>query len=139
VFRFGADMSGAPKVLHSPVLYNLRLLEEMNDLQYLLDILYMLLTYTPGQLRELMEATARQDFERIHYLSHKLKGSLGVLQCTTLDGLLSQIEKHAKERRDTTAMMQTVIAIYDELKWSLKAELLRRNAPCVNPAYYFTP
>jgi hypothetical protein len=70
---------------------------------------------------ELNEASAGQDFERIYFLAHKLKSSIGLLQSMTLYSMLCGIEEHAKEGKDTTAMMQAIVSMYNELEMILKA------------------
>ena len=97
----------------------------MNDPEYIRDVLQTFVTHMPGQLQELWEATVKKDFAGIYYLSHKLKGSVGMLQSIELHNLLSRIEEQAKKRIDTTAMTQAVITMYDELEMNLKAELVK--------------
>jgi PAS domain S-box-containing protein len=104
------------------VLYDLSLLEEMDDKEYLRDILVIFLTNTPLQLQEISEACVRKDFEKVYYLSHKLKGSAGMLRSVPLQDLLSKIEEQSKERMDTTEMIKLARNIYDQLEEKLKEE-----------------
>jgi hypothetical protein len=48
------DASKVSDASQPPVLYDLTLLEEMNDAEYLKDILHCILTHTPGHLDRLI-------------------------------------------------------------------------------------
>jgi HPt (histidine-containing phosphotransfer) domain-containing protein len=121
------DASKASNAREPSILFDLRLLEEMNDPEYLRDILHCVVTDMPDQLCELRDATVQKDFDRICFLSHRLKGTVGILQAVALRDLLSNIEEQANKRMDTTAITQTAITMYGELEKGLKEELLTRT------------
>jgi HPt (histidine-containing phosphotransfer) domain-containing protein len=85
------DASKASNPREPSILFDLRLLEEMNDPEYLRDILQCVVTDMPDQLCELRDATVQKDFDRICFLSHRLKGTVGILQAIALRDLLSTI------------------------------------------------
>jgi PAS domain S-box-containing protein len=117
----------SPVVEADPGQYDLSLLEEMNDEEYLREILGLFLTNTPRLLKELSEAAADQDFEKVYSLSHKLKGGAGMLRSTGLMDALSAIESQSRERVDTTHLIRSAITVFDELSANLKVEYINWN------------
>jgi len=109
-------------------LFDLRLLEEMNDPEFLRNILRTFLADMPDQINQLQEAAIQKDFDRVRYLSHKLKGVVGIFLAVPLCDQLSKIEEQAHSRMDTATMIQPVITMYNELERGLKIELLARTA-----------
>src|SRR5882757_1918062 len=77
-------------------LYNLSILEEMDDNEYVVEIIGLFLKDTPKELREIQDALAGGKIEIIHKKAHKLKSSAGVLQANKLIDLLDRIESIAK-------------------------------------------
>ena len=78
-------------------LYNLSLLEEMDDNEYLTDILSIFLTNTPKELIELQLACIAVEFNTVYKITHKLKSSVGLLQAGNLLKLITQMECNAKD------------------------------------------
>ncbi len=77
-------------------LYDLSLLEEMNDNDYLADILQIFLENTPIELDELKVACKANDFDAAYKVAHKLKSSAGLLKTENLLVVLIKIEEQAK-------------------------------------------
>ena len=109
-------------------LYDLSLLQEMDDNEYLLDILQTFLSNTPGQVKEMRTAANIRDFETVYYISHKLKGSVSMFRSATLQDLLQKIEAGSRERKDTTALINSFINIYQHLEQQLVAEKTKVEA-----------
>jgi len=84
-------------MLYNPALYDLSMLEEMDDAEYLLEVLDLLLQETPKDLKELQEALRSGDTETIYKKAHKLKSSAGVIQAENFTGLLTGIETLGKK------------------------------------------
>src|SRR5438445_13452780 len=82
-------------LLYTP--YDLSMLEEMDDAEYLLEVLDLLLQETPKDLRELQEAFQAGKADIVYKKAHKLKSSSGVIQAENLTGLLENIEALGKE------------------------------------------
>ncbi|HVW60188.1 MAG TPA: PAS domain S-box protein [Puia sp.] len=105
--------------------YSLSLLEEVGDEEYLQDILNTFLTSLPQQLDELQNACAEKDHDRVFFISHKMKGSCGMLQAATLIEKLSEIQRLSKEKTDAVAIIDEVTHLFNELLQQLKKENLR--------------
>jgi HPt (histidine-containing phosphotransfer) domain-containing protein len=78
-------------------LYDLGMLEEMDDAEYLLEVLDLLLQETPKDLKELQEAFHAGNADAVYKKAHKLKSSSGVIQAETLTSLLEDIETLGKK------------------------------------------
>ena len=77
-------------------LFDPGMLEEMDDSEYLSEILGMYLTNTPVELKELQESVASDQYETVYKIAHKLKSSTGLLKATALFDVLVKIEETAK-------------------------------------------
>ena len=77
-------------------LFDLSLLQEMDDNEYIAEILTTYLGSTPGELRELKKICAANQFDAIYKMAHKLKGSSGLLYAHGILRILSKIEEFAK-------------------------------------------
>lgn len=78
-------------------LYDLSMLEEMEDNDYLAEVLTIFLKETPGELKEMKEGLLAGNTTIICKKAHKLKGSAGIIQAEKLLGLLDEIEILAKK------------------------------------------
>ncbi|MDV6220978.1 PAS domain S-box protein [Flavitalea sp. BT771] len=105
-----------------PDFYSLSLLEEVGDEGYLLDILNTFLTNLPEQLAELQDAGKAKDHDRLFFISHKLKGSCGMLQAATLIEKLAIIQQLAKERSDASKVVDEAAALFHRLLHQLESE-----------------
>jgi HPt (histidine-containing phosphotransfer) domain-containing protein len=77
--------------------YDLGLLEEMQDNQYLLLVLSIFLRDTAADLKEIEVALAAGDISAVGRKAHKMKGSAGVIQAAFFLDLLNQLEDAAKK------------------------------------------
>ena len=102
--------------------YDLGLLEEVGDPEYFLDMLNVFLTNIPEQLKEMEMASGRQDFERVYFMAHKLKGSTGMIQAAALMEILGKIEQLAKEKADVSELVCKASVLYSEIEMHLKEE-----------------
>ncbi|HZE83352.1 MAG TPA: ATP-binding protein, partial [Puia sp.] len=106
--------------------YDLGLLEEIGDREYFVDMLNAFLVTLPEELKELQFASGKEEYDRIYFMAHKLKGSTGMLQASTLMEILTKIEQAAKERADVTELVEKVSLLFAELEAHLKEDI--RNA-----------
>lgn len=81
-------------------LFDLSLLEEMNDNEYLSEILTIFLRNTPGELNELKKACTSNKFDAVYKMTHKLKSSTALLKANFLVDVLIKIEEIAKAEKD---------------------------------------
>ncbi len=80
-------------------LFDLSLLEEMEDDEYLTDILDIFLANTPAELKNLKAACLANQFDTIYKLAHKLKSGVGLLQANSLLKNLVKMEENAKANK----------------------------------------
>ena len=77
-------------------LYDLSMLEEMDDTEYLVEVLNIFLKDTPAEFKEMKDAVKAGHTETIAQKAHKIKGSAGIIEAVELCNLLDGIEKIAK-------------------------------------------
>lgn len=77
-------------------LFDLSLLKEMDDNEYIAEILTTYLDNTPNELKELQKLCSELQFDAIYKMAHKLKGSAGLLYAHGILRILSKIEEFAK-------------------------------------------
>ncbi|MEO8861291.1 MAG: PAS domain S-box protein [Ginsengibacter sp.] len=81
-------------------LFDLSLLEEMDDNEYLCEILSIFLNNTPVELNDLKKAASRHQSEDVYKIAHKLKSSAGLLKANELLSILVKIEACASENKN---------------------------------------
>lgn len=77
-------------------LFDLSLLQEMDDKEYIADILNIFLTNTPIELNELQRLCDRAELDSVYKIAHKLKSSTGLIKANAFLNVLVQIEECAK-------------------------------------------
>lgn len=78
-------------------LYDLSMLEEMDDTEYLLDMLITLLHEAPKDIKEMQLALVAGKIDIVCKQAHKLKSSAGIIQAEKLIALLEDIEAIGKK------------------------------------------
>ena len=97
-------------------LYDLSMLEEMEDNEYMVEMLTIYLTETPVELKEIREALTTGKTEIISKKAHKLKNSAGVLQANNLIQMLTEIEAIAKSGKVNEELVTLIAEIHREHK-----------------------
>jgi HPt (histidine-containing phosphotransfer) domain-containing protein len=77
-------------------LYDLSMLEELEDNEYLAEVITIFLEEAPVELKEMKQAASGGNNDMIAKKAHKLKGSAGVIQASKLIELLARLEVNAK-------------------------------------------
>jgi len=111
-------------------LYDLSILEEMDDKEYIVEIVSMFLKDTPGELKEIKAALAAGNTEVVYKKAHKLKSSAGILQAQRLIDLLTDLERIAKTEKidaDLSILLENVQRQYKDLEQALQ-QLLKKMA-----------
>ena len=111
-------------------LYDLSMLEEMDDNEYMVEMLTIYLTETPGELKEIRDALTACKKEVISKKAHKLKNSAGVLQANNLIHLLTEIEAIAKSGKINDELIALVADVHREhknIEYGLKKHLETMN------------
>ncbi len=103
-------------------LYDLAILKELDDDRYLLHMLNIFLQNIPVQLENIRLADAEKDYEKAYFLSHKLKGSAGMLQAPELLDLLIRMEQRSKERMGADELIQKARVVYTEMEGPLQRD-----------------
>jgi len=103
--------------------YDLSLLRQMDDRQYLYDRLSAFITESPARIAEMRKAAAGGEDEKVVYRAGKMKRSARVLQAHVLHSLLAQIEFQSREGEDVTGLVQTVQDVYEGLEPQLQEEI----------------
>ncbi len=88
--------------------YNLNYLLEMEDLEFLNEVLQIFLDSTPGSLSEIRQAITEENWVQVYEKAHKLKSSLGIFQLNKMLALVSQIELDAKEKRNLSRISENL-------------------------------
>ena len=107
-------------------LYDLTMLEEMDDNEYMAEMLTIYLKETPEELKEIRAALTTCKTEIIAKKAHKLKNSAGVLQANSLINLLTEIETIAKSGKVNDELIARVADVHREhknIEYSLKKHL----------------
>jgi HPt (histidine-containing phosphotransfer) domain-containing protein len=87
-------------------LFDLSLLEEMDNNEFVSDILTIFLGNTPKELYELKRACISNKFDAAYKMAHKIKGSTGLFQANFLLNVLIKIEETASaEKKDELAKL----------------------------------
>jgi HPt (histidine-containing phosphotransfer) domain-containing protein len=97
-------------------MYDLSMLEEMDDNEYMAEMLTIYLKETPEELREIREALTAGETETVAKKAHKLKNSAGVLQANRLIELLANIEAIAKREIVNDELINLVAEVHKEHK-----------------------
>jgi len=95
--------------------FDLSLLEEVGDAEYVQDILNTFLSGLPSQLQELDDARTNEDHEKLFFIAHRLKGSIGMMQAKTLHELLNRIEQLSREKANPGPLVDEAIALLRQL------------------------
>ena len=111
-------------------LFDLCLLEEMDDNEYVSDILSLFLTTTPNELNELQKACISCEFNTVYNIAHKLKSSTGLLKAKDLVDILIKIEDKAKAEKNEGLTMLAELAneAYKKIETPLQKHLKNTNA-----------
>ena len=97
-------------------LYDLSMLEEMDDNEYMAEMLTIYLKETPEELKEIRAALTAGKTEIIARKAHKLKNSAGVLQANNLMALLTNIETIAKSGKVNEELITLIADVHREHK-----------------------
>ncbi|MEP6948563.1 MAG: PAS domain S-box protein [Ginsengibacter sp.] len=111
-------------------LFDLSLLEEMDDNEYLSEILTIFLNNTPKELQDLKRACISNKFDDAYKLAHKLKGGTGLLQAGFLLNVLTKIEENAKVQKsdELAKLAELANKEYKKIEIPLKEHLRKIQA-----------
>lgn len=107
-------------------LYDLSMLEEMDDNEYLSEVLHIFLKETPLELKEMKQALNSGNNEVVAKKAHKLKSSAGVIQANKLIELLDGIEINAKKGvlgEELISLVENARKLYTNIEFALHNHL----------------
>ena len=107
-------------------LYDLSMLEEMEDNEYMAEVLNIFLKETPEELKEMNQALNKGNNDIIATKAHKIKGSAGVIQANKLIELLIKIEAIAKkgiQSSELKSLVDNTRLLYSNIELSLQKHL----------------
>lgn len=93
------------------LLFDLGMLEELDDDAYMSDILHLFLSNTREAIIEIKSAIERDTPDKVIRLAHKLKSSTGLLKISKMSAILDEIEDKARKYDN-----QTVTGMVDQLE-----------------------
>lgn len=104
-------------------LYDLNMLEAMEDNDYLVEILSIFLEETPREFKEMQKAASSGKAPIVADKAHKLKSSSGLLEANKLTRILEQIEYMARSENrpaDLLKLVESALPEYKKIETSLK-------------------
>lgn len=106
--------------------YDLALLEELEDPNYVLEVLGFFLEHAPADIKELTVLVLENNRDALSKKAHKLKGSAGMLKAEKLQNLLAGVELGAKKDKPMEELAVNVTEIqklFSELEKGLQKEV----------------
>lgn len=106
--------------------YNLSYLEEMEDDNYMIEVLELFLKSTPDALCSMKQQYLYENWDEVYNSAHKLKSSLGILQMNDLLGRITEIETLAREKtfaERIPVLVRRAIEEYNLISPMLEADL----------------
>ncbi len=112
-------------------LYDLSLLEELDGVDYMLEMLIILLTETPKDMKDMKDALQAGQASILCKKAHKIKSSAAIIQATTLMELLADIEIYGKKEvigNEMKCMVENASVLFSNIETALKIDIekLRR-------------
>ncbi|POY38609.1 hypothetical protein C3K47_04230 [Solitalea longa] len=107
-------------------LYDLGQLAELDDMEYLAEIIQTYNETVPVILSQIEEAIHLNNWDDVRFHAHKAKSPVGLFQASSLHGLLQNLEKSALEKVDTDKCLgwiQEAIRINQQIELQLTADL----------------
>jgi CheY-like chemotaxis protein len=111
---------------NSNKIYSLKYLYEMDDVNYMKEVLEMFLETTPALMEEIKMDALYESWEDVHKKAHKLKSSLGILQVEKMLNDASLIESLAQQKEQLDKIPFLVQSLFDQfnlIKPMLLAEI----------------
>ena len=104
-------------------LYDLSMLEEMDDNEYLLEMLTAVIHEVPKDLQEMQKALKVNNMDIVCKTAHKLKGTVGIIQAEKLITVLESIETLGKKSgitNELTTLVENAAQQYNLIEKALK-------------------
>ncbi len=113
-------------IIGEETIFDLSYLEEMDDPEFVVQVINLYLIETPKDILEMMQGLNTSDAEVIRKNAHKLKSSTGMLQTQKLLTLLQDIEKILISGKISELLKDKLASVnkeYEVLKTALQNHL----------------
>ena len=109
----------------SNLLFDLSMLEEMDDDEYVEEILSLFLETMPIELNALTVAIAANELNEVYVIAHKIKSSVGLLKARVLLNTITEIETKARngEANGLDELLTIASKAFNNIEMPLKARL----------------
>jgi CheY-like chemotaxis protein/HPt (histidine-containing phosphotransfer) domain-containing protein len=113
------------KMPENTKLFDLSMLEEMDDNEYLSEMLEIFLSMTPTELKEMEKQLNSGEFDNVYKIAHKLKSSTGLMKANKLFDDLVKIEETAalKNKKELSRLIGKANNSFFQLENPLKEHL----------------
>ncbi len=95
-------------------LFDLSILQEMDDSNFITQIISLYLEDTPKNLAEIKEAAANNDFSGVEKRIHKLKGSTAIFQSQQILDTIDELHESANGENKDGRLHDLVIKLENE-------------------------
>ena len=128
------DEADSQKSVAPAKIYDLSLLEELDDRESLIDVLTLFLDNTPQEVKEMPQLVRQKNWSALFKLAHKIKGAVAILQATRLAQLLGKIEENARNEKNLSMLAEQVEEVgrlFAEMEKQLREEqtLMKKALP----------
>ncbi|HEY1167133.1 MAG TPA: Hpt domain-containing protein [Chitinophaga sp.] len=79
-----------------------------NDTDYIKEMLQEFLVAMPANIQEMREAATQQRWDRVAFLAHRLKSSLGIVPITNAMEITKDLEEKAQDAREARYIPERV-------------------------------
>jgi PAS domain S-box-containing protein len=121
------EVTGEAAPVDHAAQFDLSMLQELDDNEYLSQMIEIFLSMTPAELAEMEKQAEAGELENVYKIAHKLKSSTGLMKANLLLETLMQIEQEAKNKNK--ANLKNLIAdankAFYDLEHPLRQELNR--------------
>src|SRR6185436_12381592 len=100
--------------------------EEMDDNEYVVELLTILLLETPNDLKEMKEALRLGKTDVVCQKAHKLKSSAGIIQADKFNVVLTDIENLGKKgtiNHELRCLVENAVHQYHSIEKALKTHV----------------
>lgn len=101
-----------------------------NDTDYIIEMLQEFLVAMPGNIQEMREAAGQQQWERVAFLAHRLKSSLGIVPITNAMEMTTNLEQEAHnagEAGQITGKVEDLAALLERACNEINAEIRKED------------
>jgi len=101
-----------------------------NDTDYIKEMLQEFLVAMPANMQEMREAASGQQWERVAFLAHRLKSSLGIVPITNAMEITKDLEQEAQNAgaaEQITGKVESLAALLEQACNEINAEIRKKD------------